>query len=84
MIGDKVAVFIDNCTLYGIMKNHIKHLREPLQTYREANLFLNLEKCLFLVPFGNSLGHIVSKEGLLADPTEVFGILHFLLIVTWK
>lgn len=84
ILGEKVAVFLDDWTLYRFMKNHMENLREMLQTCRENKLCLNPEKCTFLVPFGNLLGHIVSKQGLLTDPTKVFVILHFSVTVTTK
>lgn len=31
--------------------------------------------CTFLIPFGNLLGHVVSKQGLMVDPTNFFVIL---------
>lgn len=62
----------------------MENLREMLQTCQENKLCLNPEKCTFLVPFGNLLGHIVSKEGLLTDPAKVSVILHFLTLSTRK
>lgn len=48
-----------------------------LQTSQENKLCLNLEKCTFLIPFGNLLGHVISKERLLTDPAKVATILHY-------
>ena len=38
---------------------------------RKYHISLNLKKCVFCVPFGTLLGHIVCKKGLLVDPTKI-------------
>jgi hypothetical protein len=35
-----------------------------------------MKKCIFCVPFGNLLGHIVCREGMLVDPAKVAVILN--------
>eukprot|EP00253_Pinus_taeda_P032012 PITA_32012 len=37
---------------------------------------LNLKKCVFLVHFGNLLGHVVCKQGLMVDPAKIAVILN--------
>jgi len=37
---------------------------------------LNLKKCTFLVPFGNLLGYVVYKEGLMVDLAKIVVILN--------
>ena len=37
---------------------------------------LNLKKCIFTVPFGTLLGHIVSKYGVCVDPSKVATIVN--------
>ena len=32
---------------------------------------LNLKKCLFRIPFGIFLGHVVRRKGLMVDPAEI-------------
>jgi hypothetical protein len=43
---------------------------------RQLQISLNLKKCIFCVPFGNMLGHIVCREGVLVDPAKVVVILN--------
>jgi hypothetical protein len=43
---------------------------------RQLQISLNLKKCIFCVPFGNFLGHIVCREGVLVDPAKVVVILN--------
>jgi hypothetical protein len=38
---------------------------------RELQILLNFRKCIFFVPHGNLLGHVVCREGVLVDPTKV-------------
>ena len=49
---------------------HIERLREVFQRFKAANLKINPLKCEFFrqnVPF---LGHIVSRDGMQADPAK--------------
>lgn len=32
---------------------------------------LNLNKCIFFVPYGILLGHFFCKKGLMVDPTKI-------------
>jgi len=47
-----------------------------LDTYRRYQITLNLKKCLFCVPFGTLLGHVVCRQGLMVDPTKIMVILN--------
>ena len=42
-----------------------------LEIRRQHRISLNLRKCIFCVSFGILLGHIVCKEGMLVDPTNI-------------
>jgi hypothetical protein len=43
---------------------------------KELRICLNLRKCIFCVPQGNLLGHMVCQEGVLVDPAKVAAILN--------
>lgn len=47
-----------------------------LDACRQLQIALNLKKCTFLVPFGNLLGHVVCKQGLMVDPAKIAVILY--------
>ena len=32
---------------------------------------MNLKKCIFCVPFGILLGHVVCRQGLMVDPAKI-------------
>eukprot|EP00253_Pinus_taeda_P019155 PITA_19155 len=39
-------------------------------------ILLNLKKSTFVIPFGNLLGHVICKKGLMVDPTKIVVILN--------
>jgi hypothetical protein len=45
---------------------------------REMKISLKLRKCIFCVPHGNILGHVVCREGVLVYPPKVVVILNML------
>jgi hypothetical protein len=42
-----------------------------LERCKQCQISLNIKKCIFGTPFGILLGHIVCKQGLLVDPTNI-------------
>ena len=50
---------------------HLTNLRRVFERFREANLKLKPEKCYLA---GNEvlyLGYVVSRQGVIADPTKI-------------
>ena len=47
-----------------------------LERCQQNQIALNSKKCIFCVPFGILLGHIVCKEGLMVDPNKIALILN--------
>lgn len=45
-------------------------IRICVDTCQQHQIPLNLKKCTFLIPFGNLLGHVVCRQGLMVDPHE--------------
>ena len=37
----------------------------------QYQISLNLRKCIFCVPFGALLGHVVCHDGILVDPAKI-------------
>ena len=60
-----LEVYLDDWTIFGLVKHHVASLRLMLDTCRWHQIALNLKKHTFLVPFGNLLGHVVCKQGLM-------------------
>ncbi|WVZ89377.1 LOW QUALITY PROTEIN: hypothetical protein U9M48_035794 [Paspalum notatum var. saurae] len=71
-----VVVFIDDILIYSkTEEEHEEHLRLVLQKLREHKLYAKLSKCEFWlnqVPF---LGHIVSKGGIMVDPSKISSVM---------
>ena len=70
-IHNFVEVYFDDWTIFGLLKKHVEALRLMLAKCRQHQISLKLKKCIFCVPFGILLGHIVCKKGLLVDPTKI-------------
>ena len=70
--------YLDDCIIFSsTAEEHIERLREVLERFRSANLKINPTKCEFFwtrVPF---LGHIISKNGLEADPDKIAAVKKF-------
>jgi hypothetical protein len=67
---------MDDWTIYNLLKEHVGILWLMFDRCRELQISLNLRKCIFCVPHGNLLGHIVCREGVLVDPAKVVVILN--------
>ena len=70
-----LQAYMDDWTVYGLIRNHLAHLGLMLERCRQHQIALNSKKCIFCAPFGMLLGHIVCKQGLLVDPTKIALIL---------
>ena len=66
-----VEVYFDDWTVFGLLKKNVGALRLMLAKCRQHQISLNLKKCIFCVPFGILLGHIVSRQGLMVDPAKI-------------
>ena len=74
-----VVVFINDILMYSKdRENHDTHLRVVLDTLRKEQLYAKLSKCEFWLNEVSFLGHIVSKEGIGADPKKIE------VVVEWK
>ena len=66
-----LEVCFDDWTMFGLLKKHVEALRLMLAKCRQYQISLNLKKCIFCVPFGVLLGHIVCRQGLMVDPMKI-------------
>jgi hypothetical protein len=66
-----LEVYLDDWTVYSLLKDHVEVLRLMLEICRQCQISLNIKKCIFGTPFGILLGHIVCKQGLLVDPAKI-------------
>lgn len=66
-----LEVYFDDSIVFGLVKRHVANLRLMLDTCWRDHIVLNLKKCLFCVPFGILLGHVVCKQRLIVDPAKI-------------
>lgn len=67
-----ILVFFDGILVYrSSWTDHLNHLRIVLTHLRENYLFVKKSKCSFGTVKVECLGHIVSKDGVAADPSKI-------------
>jgi len=71
-----LEVYFDNWTMLGMVKRHVVSLSLMLDMCRRYHITLNLKKCLFCIPFGILLGHVVCRQGLMVDPAKITVIIN--------
>ncbi|KAL2252777.1 UNVERIFIED_CONTAM: Transposon Tf2-12 polyprotein [Sesamum indicum] len=73
-----VIVFIDDILVYSKDRDeHERHLRIVLQILKENELYAKLSKCEFWVNQVVFLGHVVSGDGVMPDPSNVKAIMEW-------
>jgi hypothetical protein len=74
-----IMVFIDDILIYSKTKeDHANHIRVILQRLRDHRLYAKFLKCELWLDSVKFLGHTISSEGILVDPTKV------LEVMDWK
>ena len=64
-----ISVYIDDILVTGkTLDEHLQTLEEVLKRLQDAGLRLNRDKCFFLRPSIEYLGHVIDEHGL--HPTE--------------
>lgn len=67
-----VLVFFDDILVYSkTLEKHCLHLRKTLETLRKHSFFTKMSKCKFGVHEVEYLGHIISANGVQADPKKI-------------
>ena len=67
-----MIVFIDDILVYSkSKKEHEEHLRIVLEMLREKKLYSKFSKCEFWLDSVSFLGHVVSKDGVMVDPSKI-------------
>jgi len=65
-----VVVIIDDILIYS--KTEAEHLKIVLQVLKEKKLYAKLSKCEFWLNEVSFLGHIISGNGIVVDPSKVY------------
>jgi hypothetical protein len=67
-----VLVFFDDILVYSLnLKEHLKHLKLVLEVLKEHQLYAKASKCKFGSLEVDYLGHVLSEEGVKADPAKI-------------
>ena len=67
-----VIVFIDDILVYSkSRKEHEEHLRIVFEMLREKKLYAKFSKCEFWLDSVSFLGHVVSNDGMMVDPSKI-------------
>jgi hypothetical protein len=67
-----VVVLIDDILIYSKdEEDHAKHLHIVLQRLRDHQLYAKFSKCKFWLDSVKFLGHTISSNGILIDPSKV-------------
>ena len=71
-----VLVFFDDILVYSpTWSSHMEHVATVLNILREHQLYAKKSKCSFAQIEVEYLGHIISDQGVMADPKKVEGML---------
>ncbi|WVZ62484.1 hypothetical protein U9M48_012232 [Paspalum notatum var. saurae] len=75
-LGKFVVVFIDDILIYSkTEEEHEEHLRVVLRKLRDHKLYAKLSKCEFWLDQVPFFGHIVSKGGIMVDPSKISSVM---------
>ncbi|KAK4394402.1 Retrovirus-related Pol polyprotein from transposon [Sesamum angolense] len=67
-----VLVFFDDILIYSPdWTSHLAHITEVLQLLNDNCFYVTISKCPFGMPSVDYLGHIISTEGVAADPSKL-------------
>lgn len=67
-----VLIFFDNIRIYNTTwLDHLLHLQQAFQILKENTLFVQLSKCYFGRTKVDYLGHIITQEGVTANPSKI-------------
>ena len=73
-----VVVFIDDILIYSKNEEeHAEHLRVVLQRLREHKLDAKFSKYEFWLKRVQFLGHVISEDGILVDPSKIQDVLNW-------
>ncbi len=72
MVNRFVFVYLDDILIFSpSLQVHTQHVRQVQQRLLENQLYAKAEKCVFHAKSVSFLGHIISVEGIKADPAKV-------------
>jgi hypothetical protein len=76
-VDRNIFTYVDDIVVVSKNKeDHLANLIETFDNMHDAQLRLNLEKCVFGVRQGKILGYLVSHRGIEANPTKIQAIIN--------
>ena len=67
-----MMVFFDNILIYSnTLEEHLQHIEQALDILEAHQFYIKPSKCAFAHEGVEYLGHIVSGEGVHADPKKI-------------
>jgi hypothetical protein len=77
-----VVVFTDDILIYSEnAEDHAEHMRVVLSRLQEHKLYAKFSKCEFWLKGVPFLGHVLSKDGILVNPTKVQEVLDWKALI---
>ncbi|GKC37553.1 reverse transcriptase domain-containing protein [Tanacetum coccineum] len=71
-IGRNLEAYVDDMVIKSTFEKEIlKDIQETFERFRSINMKLNPKKCSFGVEEGSFLGHLITKQGIKANPLKV-------------
>ncbi|GJX57697.1 reverse transcriptase domain-containing protein [Tanacetum coccineum] len=71
-IGRNLEACVDDMVIKSTFEKEIlKDIQETFERFRSINMKLNPKKCSFGVEEGSFLGHLITKQGIKANPSKV-------------
>ena len=67
----------DNIIFSSTFEDHLKRLHAVLENLEKHNMKLKPNKCTFFKEKVVYLGHMVSAEGILVDPTKTEAVIYW-------
>lgn len=78
LIGKHCFVYLDDVIVFGrTIQEHNKNLATVLHRLSELRLKLQPDKCEFLKPELEYLGHVISKDGVKPNPNKIKSVKEF-------
>lgn len=77
-VVSELTIYVDDILVSNqSWEDHLKLLKKVCEKLRRGGMTLKLEKCKFGVSELKFLGHVITKEGISADPEKIKSIVNF-------